>query len=77
MTHARTRGGKPDRCCCARKKFNFDFRYVSHAQHPIAIEIRIFRLPFDQATGRPVLVNLHAAAGVGMAMGLRVAIGDC
>src|ERR1700722_425327 len=36
------------RCFCARKKFNFNFRYVSHAKHPIAIEIRIFWLPFDK-----------------------------
>src|ERR1700751_2334236 len=33
---------------CTRKEFNVNFRYVSHAQHPIAIEIRIFGLSVDE-----------------------------
>jgi benzoylformate decarboxylase len=46
--------------------FPDDFRYILALQEGAAIE-----MPdgFAQATGRPSLVNLHAAAGTGNAMG--------
>jgi len=43
-----------------------DFRYILALHEGAGLAIAD---GYSQATGRPVLVNLHAAAGVGMAMG--------
>src|ERR1700733_5002929 len=43
-----------------------DFRYILALQECAGLAIAD---AYSQATGRPVLVNLHAAAGLGMAMG--------
>jgi benzoylformate decarboxylase len=43
-----------------------DFRYILAMQDGAAIGIAD---GFAQATGKPVMVNLHAAAGTGHAMG--------
>src|ERR1700677_903745 len=46
--------------------FPDDFRYILGLQEGAAIGMAD---GFAQATGKPVLVNLHAAAGTGNAMG--------
>ena len=46
--------------------FPDDFRYILALQEGAAIGMAD---GFAQATGRPALVNLHAAAGTGNAMG--------
>jgi benzoylformate decarboxylase len=43
-----------------------DFRYILALHEGAGLAIAD---GYSQATGRPVLVNLHAAAGVGQAMG--------
>jgi benzoylformate decarboxylase len=43
-----------------------DFRYILALQEGAGLAIAD---GYSQATGQPVLVNLHAAAGVGQAMG--------
>ena len=43
-----------------------DFRYILALHEGAGLAIAD---GYSQATGRPVLVNLHAAAGLGMAMG--------
>src|SRR5258708_23762220 len=48
------------------REFPDDFRYVLALQEGAAIGMAD---GFAQATGRPALVNLHAAAGTGNAMG--------
>src|SRR5258707_14763620 len=48
------------------RDFPDDFRYILALQEGAAIGMAD---GFAQATGRPALVNLHAAAGTGNAMG--------
>jgi benzoylformate decarboxylase len=48
------------------RDFPDDFRYILALQEGAAIGMAN---GFAQATGRPALVNLHAAAGTGNAMG--------